>query len=199
MSPSREVILVCEDELSAVVLDRLVKHARPQLKIRFQVTKGSNTSLIADIPKYVRASKHGVPHIVLTDLDSVDCAPEMLRQLKVPKLHGKMLFRIAVREVESWILADQIGFAAFTGLPVAKLHILPDEIGDPKQTLMNLVRRSKKKKLKQDILPAPGSSASKGTFYNDVLGNFARATWNVDRAARSSPSLRKALLRLGSF
>lgn len=181
------------------VLRRLIAHARPQLDVRLPIVTGSNTTLFANMPKYVRASQQGVPHIVLTDLDRNDCAPGLIERLAVTSIPGQMIFRVAVREVESWILADRSGIAGMTGLPLAKLPIEPDLIEDPKQYLLNLVRRCKKSRLKRDVLPEVGSTASKGIFYNDRFGTFARTEWNVDAAAKRSPSLNKALLRLGSF
>ena len=199
MGQGREVVLVCEDALSMAVLRRLVSHARPQLMVRLPIITGSNTALFANMPKYVKASQQGVPHILLTDLDRNECAPGLMGRWDVPSLPGQLLFRVAVHEVESWILADRRGFAEMTGLPLAKLPVDPDRILDPKQYLLNLVRRCRKNRLKRDVLPEQGSSASKGVFYNDRFGEFVGANWNVDNAAKRSPSLSKALLRLGSF
>ncbi|HEX9971235.1 MAG TPA: hypothetical protein VGD14_04115 [bacterium] len=47
------------------------------------------------------------PFLVLTDLDQVECAPILIKEwLPVPK-HPNLLFRVAVREVESWVLAHR--------------------------------------------------------------------------------------------
>ena len=43
-----------------------------------------------------------------------------------------MIFRIAVREVESWIIADKEGIAEFLNVAVANFTDLPDNISDPK-------------------------------------------------------------------
>ncbi|QQR86000.1 MAG: hypothetical protein IPJ76_15540 [Flavobacteriales bacterium] len=196
---SREVVLVCEDALGMAVLRRLISHARPQLVVRLPIVTGSNTTLFTNLPKYVRASQQGVAHIVLTDLDRNDCAPSLIERLAVPSIPGQMIFRVAVREVESWLLADRSGMAGMIGLPVAKLPMEPDLIEDPKQYLLNLVRKCKKTRLKRDVLPELGSSASKGVFYNDRFGSFARTEWNVDAAAKHSQSLNRTLLRLGTF
>ncbi len=199
MAAGREVMLVCEDQLSADILVRMVSHARPQLSIRsVEVTRG-NARIAASIGKYARASQAGVAHIILTDLDRAACPPSLLAEWKVPEVPGYLLFRIAVREVEAWLLADQPGLAKFLGIPAGKISVRPDEVNDPKETLMNLVRRCRNIRLKQDILPETGSSAKKGVFYNERFGHFARKDWNIERAAKMSPSLRKALLRIGGF
>ncbi len=192
-------MLVCEDQLGADMLVRLVSHARPQLSIRsVEVTRG-NTRIAASIGKYARASQAGVAHIILTDLDRVACPPSLIAEWNVPEVPGYLLFRVAVREVESWLLADNTGLAKFLGIPASKISMQPDEVNDPKENLMNLVRRCRNKRLKQDILPETGSTAKKGVFYNERFGRFVRIDWNLERAAKLSPSLNKALLRIGSF
>jgi hypothetical protein len=199
MTKGRPIWLVFEDELSGAILQRLIHVVRPQLVVdRSRVTRG-NAKLFQDIPKYASMSKAGYPHIVLTDLDRSPCPPELLSRWQVPTLPGLMLFRIAVREVESWLLADRTGFSALLGIPLAKVPLDPDALPDPKQALLNLVRRCRRTSLKRDMLPASGSVAPIGPFYNDILMRFVREEWDVDRASKHSPSLRRAVIRLGSF
>jgi len=180
-------------------MQRLVAEVRPQLVIDRSIITHGNARLLAGVAKYAEASRVGIPHIILTDLDNGSCAPELLAQWRVPKLEGLMIFRVAVREVESWILADRKGISQLFGVPLSKVPQRPDECKDPKQNLLNLVRRSRSGKLKKDMLPTIGSSAAIGPLYNDVLVGFARDTWNVEYAAKRSPSLRKAILGLGRF
>jgi len=199
MKAGRPVFLVYEDELSGSVMQRLIAEVRPQLVIDRSIITHGNARLLAGVAKYAAASKAGIPHIVLTDLDRGAWAPKLLEEWSVPKLEGRMLFRIAVREVESRVLADREGVSHLLGVTLAKVPQHPDECDDAKEELLDLVRRSRSGKLKKDMLPAIGSSAGVGPLYNDVLGTFTRTTWSVDRAAKRSPSLRKAILRLGSF
>ena len=199
MSSGRPVFLVYEDELSGAVMERLVSEVRPQLKIDRSIITHGNSRLLAGIAKYVGASKAGIPHIILTDLDRGACAPELLEKWSVPMLEGRMLFRVAVREVESWVMADREGISQLLGVTIAKVPQRPDECNGPKEELLNLVRRCRRGKLKKDLLPAIGSSAGVGPLYNDILGRFTRTAWNIDRAAKRSPSLQKTILRLGVF
>ncbi|RLF63060.1 MAG: hypothetical protein DRN33_04790, partial [Thermoplasmata archaeon] len=56
------------------------------------------------------------PWVVLVDLDhDEECAP-LLRNEWLPQPASKMCFRIAVREVEAWLLADRKGIASFLGV-----------------------------------------------------------------------------------
>lgn len=58
----------------------------------------------------------GMPFLVLADLDDDECAPAKIQAwLSVPR-HHNLIFRIAIHEVESWILADRVGFSKFIGM-----------------------------------------------------------------------------------
>ena len=110
-----------------------------------------------------------------------------------------MLFRVAVREVEAWLLADRDGFANYLNLPLAKTPQHPEQEVDPKQSLLGLVRRCKKRRLVEELVPTNGSSASIGPLYNKRMGEFVRDTWNITRAAENSDSLARAVSRISSF
>jgi hypothetical protein len=199
MNKGRPVWLVFEDELSGALLHRLVREIRPQLTVDRAINTRGNARLLQGVPKYADMSRAGFPHLVLTDQDRSPCPPELLQRWKVPALPGLMLFRIAEREIESWLLADRQAFASLLGIPLAKVPLNPDALDDPKQELLNLVRRSKRSKLRREMLPAHGSAAPIGPGYNDILIGFVQAEWDIQRAAQHSPSLRRTVLRLGSF
>jgi len=106
------------------------------------------------------------------------------------------LFRVAVREVESWLLADREAMARFLHISSAQCPDSPDDIIDPKQALLNLVRKSNNRALKQDILPAKGSMSSVGLGYNARLSDFVWNYWDVNRAVAQSDSLNRAWKRV---
>jgi len=110
-----------------------------------------------------------------------------------------MLFRVAVREVEAWLLADRVGIAKYLNLPLAKTPQHPEHEVDPKQSLINLVRKCKKRRLVEELVPATGSSASVGPLYNTRMGDFVRDIWNIQRAVENSDSLSRAVNRISSF
>jgi hypothetical protein len=111
----------------------------------------------------------------------------------------RLLFRVAVRETESWLLADRYAFAELLGISVANVPDRPDDLNNPKATLLDLVRKSKRRDLKKDILPAPGVSFPVGLGYNDQLSRFVRERWDSRKAAQSSPSLARAVARVAAF
>jgi hypothetical protein len=110
-----------------------------------------------------------------------------------------MLFRVAVRETESWLLGDRDGFANFAAIAVNKVPQYPETLPDPKQALIGLVRRSRKRRLIDELVPPHGSSVSIGPLYNEKLCAFAERSWNIDAASDACPSLRRARQRLAEF
>ena len=63
---------------------------------------------------------------------------------------------MVVRELESWLLADAAGLAAYLGLPRAVVPSQPESVGDPKLALVNLARRSRRTRLRDSIVPYQG-------------------------------------------
>lgn len=105
------------------------------------------------------------------------------------------MFRVAVREIESWLLADHQAMRSLLGQKAGKLPEAPDDLPDPKQTLLSLAQRAKRD-VREDIVANRGSVASQGLGYNARLGQVIRQAWEPARAADRSPSLVKARARL---
>lgn len=198
ISMSRDVLLVVEDELSGFVLRKLVEELGNGLSVHSVQIMGGFGKIQTGIQRFKNAS-NVTPHIVLTDLDTRVCAPRLLKDWGVDSVTKNMLFRVAVREVEAWLLADREGVAQYLNLPLAKMPQHPDIENDPKQTFISLVHRCKKRRLVEELVPATGSSASIGPLYNTRMGAFVRDSWNIQRAAANSDSLSRAVLRISSF
>lgn len=198
MPSSLEIALVVEDVLSLALMEKILEHTgRGYSVLRPLVERGAG-NIRKSINKYINASR-AMPHVVLTDLDQIRCAPLLRQQWGVAELPKTMLFRVAVRESEAWVLADRTGFADFASLPVNKVPAVPEALVDPKQELVNLVRRSRNKRLAAELVPAQGSAVSIGPLYNERLGQFVRELWDVDAAMENSPSLKRAVIRLRTF
>ena len=71
-----------------------------------------NGKIKRHIDGYNKASKFGY-YFVITDLDNNDCAPSLIREWLPLKPNNQLFFRVAVREIESWLLADRENFANF--------------------------------------------------------------------------------------
>lgn len=190
------IALATEDELSEEIGKRLVAETGNRLRVHQVFRKQGFGYLKSNLQKFREVSSQ-MPLILLTDLDRAACAPSLLKDwLKGQVLPPHFLFRVAVRETESWLLADREAVAAFLGLAIKLLPEAPDALPDTKVELLKLVRRSKKRDLKQDLLPKSGSTAPIGLGYNTVLGDFIRAQWSGERAAHHSPSLAQARIRI---
>jgi hypothetical protein len=71
--------------------------------------------------------------LVLRDLDTdALCAPDLVHRM-LPDGAANMRFRIAVKAVESWLMADLEGFSHFIGVPRSIVPINSEGIADPKR------------------------------------------------------------------
>jgi hypothetical protein len=192
------VVLAVEDELSGMVLRRLLAESNRGFVVDRLVVERGFGQLKVGIPKY-RSASRSLPHIVLTDLDRYACPSELLADWRATRLPPSMLLRIAVREVEAWLLADRAGIASFLHVPKAKVPSDPETIADPKQMLVNLARKSRRRRLAEEIAPCAGSAAPIGPMYNSHLSEFASTGWNVVSARISAPSLDRAMSRIAQF
>ena len=195
MSSSTSIIVVFEDDLSGAVLRKILPDKYTYIWIR-----GRGSGYIKkNISEYNRTAKT-VPVLVLTDLDRKECAPTLIEDwLPFHRHNPELLFRVAVREVESWVLADRGSFAKFLGIERTSIQVKVDEIDDPKEYLINLVRRSNKRELREAIVPGKGSEADHGPDYNGSLTQFIREYWDIQEAMCNSPSLKRAIKAVENF
>ena len=193
------VVVVVEDDLSEAVMRRLIVEANQSLKIDRIINERGNQMIRVGMQEKYPSASHVIPHIILTDLDQIACAPTLINFWHANNSPSRLLFRVAVRETESWLLADRHGVAGFLAVPVARIPANPETLPDPKRVLINLARRSRKLRLAQEIVPAPGSAAPIGPFYNARLSEFVASSWNVDEARRTAPSFNRAFERVAEF
>jgi hypothetical protein len=134
------------------------------------------------------------PWLILRDLDDADCAPTLVKEL-LPHPSDLMLLRVAVREVESWLLADAASFADYFHVREASVPMEPDTLPQPKRAVLDLVRRSATKSIRDAMLPHR-PKAKVGPGYSAKLMEFIRDHWRVEVAIKSSPSLKKCVTAL---
>ena len=133
------------------------------------------------------------PWLVLRDLDrDAHCAPELLMTL-LPSPAALMRYRIAVRSVEAWLLADSERIGSFLRIPKARIPADPETLTDAKQTFVNLARVSESQEIREDLLPSSGTTARVGPAYSARLIEFATKNWRPRLAARRSQSLRRCI------
>jgi len=148
------------------------------------------------INAYNNAAQHG-HYFVIVDLDNdYECAPSLIQDwLPLNKQISNFLFRIAVHEIESWLLADRDNFAVYFSISRELIPLKPDNQTDPKHTIISLAKRSRKKVIREDIVPID-DYASIGPGYNIQFQYFIENIWDIDSARKNSPSLDKTIKSL---
>lgn len=186
--------LVYEDDLSEAVMTKLIIHFGDKFCIHNTYSGHGFGYLKANIKGFNQSSLVN-PCFMLTDLDNYDCPPELINDWMNFEPNPHFIFRIAVREVESWLLADIEGMAAFLRVSAANFPREPEKENDPKKTLIKLAGRSRIRRIKEDILPI-NENAIIGPNYNGCLAKFVFEHWNIESALKKSESLKKALKSL---
>ncbi len=195
-----------EDAPSAAVAQKLVanRNARSDHRLVFRdgfpaVTEGYG-AIKSKCKAFLKMARAGNHTFIITDLDTAECACVLIRDwFAIPQgdpvdLPSQCIFRVAVREVESWIIADNAAWAEYIGIAAANFSMHPDRLDDPKKHLLNAIRRKGRKKVHREMLPH--GSAHIGPRYNEVLCDFVDSSWEPERAAENSPSLARALKAL---
>ena len=192
------VILAVEDLLGEVVAQELLKRSGRKFAPCNCLGHKGFGYLKKNIGQFNKSAK-GIPILVLADLDRGECAPLLIADwLKHPK-HNNLIFRVAVREIESWLLADRDSIAKFLGIRVIDIPLNPDEIIDPKAVVINLAAKSRKRNVRRAIVPARKSTAKIGPDYNGILSLFVQNDWSVNDAIKHSPSLSRAYEAIKAF
>ncbi len=154
--------------------------------------KNGKRTLQQRIRGYNAAARHA-PWIVLVDLDSDhDCAPP-LRASWLPQLAPHLCFRVAVRAVEAWLLADAERVAAFLAVARGTVPADPEALDNPKAAMVALARASRRKEVREDMVPQDGSGRRVGPAYASRLIEFAASSWRPEVAAQRADSLRRAI------
>jgi hypothetical protein len=165
------------------------------IKIDAIYGKNGKQNLRSRIHSYNQAAEH-YPWLVLVDLDQEDpCAPD-LRSAWLPHPARYMCFRIAVKQVEAWLMADRETLAAYLKINASALPPYPDEEPHAKKKLVELARRSRSRAIRQALVPREGSGRSEGPGYASRLIEYVTEHWRPEVAAQHSDSLHRCLYRL---
>lgn len=189
--------LVYEDDLSEAVMTKLLMYSSENFCIHNSYSGHGFGYLKSNIKGFNQASKV-LPHFMLTDLDNFECPLELIHEWIDFPLHPDFVFRIAVREVEAWLLADIEGLARFFKISEANFPHQPENENDPKQKLIQVAKRSRIRSIKEDIVPI-NENAAIGPNYNSRMTEFVNNVWNIESAIKRSKSLEKALTKLKNF
>ena len=186
------IVLATEDALSeAVGLRLLGEHEILVRSTPMMLRKGGFGYLRSRMDNWRQMAQHQMV-MLLTDLDRVACPilllEDWLGENRV--CPDNLIFRIAEREVESWLLADHEAFTQLMGKNV-KLPEAPDALPDPKQFLLEQAKKASRD-IREDLVSKKGAMARQGLGYNARLVAWVKTEWCPQRAAGRSPSLERA-------
>lgn len=203
----REVYIVAEDEVTVSVLKRLVNDYTRNLVVKGvrPARGGKLKSMIASFNKLSVTN----PIILLSDLDTEDCAPLAKAKLLKNELQNPdFIINIAVDEAEAWLYADRDGMASYFKIAKAEIPessvqkmggMMPRlEVNVPIKTSLhlttNLIKKSSDKALVQKVMSR--DSRSKGPLYNSAIIPFIENIWNPENARAGSYSLDGTIKRI---
>ena len=196
MKPPIPINLAVEDDLSEQLLRRLLRERPVPYAIGPVFKQGGFGYLKKQTPAFNNSAK-ACPILLLTDLDQRPCAPELILDwLKQPK-HPDFLLRVAVREVEAWLLASDASLRDYLGIRRSVAFPDPEALSDPKIELLKLAEESPRRDIREAIVRRDtGNNLRQGPAYNSTLSFFVDQTWSPELAASKCPSFASVLKSL---
>ncbi len=193
------ITLGVEDALSESVASRLIAEYVSGAEIVSTMGLTGYDYLRQNIGKFNQIARYKGPVLVLTDLDRPEsCPAELLREWTGDlRIYPSLLIRVAVLEIESWIMADRRAFTEWLGIAQSRASRRPEELPDPKRDLIEMALRSRKRDLRAGLVRIyPDGLHERGPDYNVLLGNFVAELWNPEVARSNAPSLDRAISRI---
>jgi len=192
LSVDTPVSYAVEGSVDAAAVRKLLRELR--LIAGTEYIRNGKAGLDASLAGYNSAARFS-PWIVLRDLDKDAPCASRLRGNLLPHEAEYLFLRIAVRAVESWLMADGEAIATFLHVSPSRIPKAPDLEEHPKTTIVNLARHSRRRVIREGMVPRIGSGISVGPEYTGMLVEFAEQQWSPTRAAKfgRSPSLTRSL------
>jgi hypothetical protein len=154
--------------------------------------KHGKSALRRRIAGYNNAARR-CPWLVLVDLDrEFNCAPLLCEDWLPSGAAAQLCFRVAIRAVEAWLMADAETLAKFLGVARSKIPRGPEGSGDPKADMVNLARSSRRREIRDDIVPRPEGGRQVGAAYSSRLIEYVAFHWRPEVASQRAESLLRA-------
>lgn len=196
MATRFSVSIAVEGDVDQAALAKLLRTVEIDVDRAF-VQEGKDR-LRENVPRYNKAAEFH-PWVVLVDLNTeAECAPA-LRDSWLPQPSAGMQFRIAVRAVEAWLMADRSAMGRFLRVANNRIPEYPERDEKPNGTLVQIARSSPSRGVREDMVPREGSSARQGPGYTGRLIEFIEKHWNPRRASSCAASLKRAMESLGQW
>lgn len=149
---------------------------------------------------HIRQKLHGFkaigrfqPCVILVDLDrECDCAAALRAKWAIGNAPG-VCFRVAVQAMEAWLLADRENIASFLSVAQSRVPRSPESLDNPKESLVSLAQRSRRRSIREGMPPQPRSGRRVGPHYTQMITEFIDDVWNHAAAKRRSESLSRAI------
>jgi hypothetical protein len=184
------VNILVEGSTDEPIAKRIIKHVG--LEVGTVYGKKGKAHLLERLSNYNKAAQIA-PWLVIVDLDMDTQCPSEAVGIWLPKPARGMRFRIAVQAIEAWLMADRESMAEFLGVALSRIQHDIDSDRAPKQTLINIARRSRKRNILEDLVPRQMSGAKVGPLYVPRITEFVENIWRPDVAASESKSLQHCL------
>lgn len=179
-----------EGPVDEVVVRRLIEYAGGQAGPVYG--KKGKPHLRKKIKGYNNAARNA-PWLVLVDLDQdAECAPP-LRPAWLANPSPFLCFRVAVRQVEAWLMADAESLANYLCVARQAIPVAPETLTNAKIEMINLARRSRRSAVRYDMVPREGSGRTEGPAYASRMIEYVQRHWRPEVAARRADSLRRAI------
>lgn len=191
MRDSILIRLAVEDALSEAILRRVLAERPVQYVVGAVHGKGGAGYLKKQTKAFNRAASV-YPFVLLTDLDDHECPPGLVSEWLAGRPKSRtFLFRVAVREVESWLLADLASLRSFLHARGSRGIQAPEDLLDPKQELLRIAASGRVTQKREALVWRDDRSGQlrQGPDYNGTLAQFVSESWNVATARSLCPSL----------
>ena len=187
--------VVAEGKIDTLVVKKIF--IETDIKLRVSYSCQGKPDFKRKIKNYNNAAQH-LPFFALCDLDRDECAPSTRSEM-LSNISSLMCFRIAVRAIEAWLMADREAFAESFSVVQARIPREPDIIDNPKTELINIARKSGRAKIREGIPPSPEGGRRVGSEYTIIMTEFINSHWSPKRACKNSDSLASAWRRCERF
>jgi hypothetical protein len=184
-----------EGMIDEAVVKRLLDLVNGRLVTTFG--KNGKDRILRQMQNYNNAARYS-PWVILIDLDDTECAP-MLSDEYLPVPSPYMCFNVAVRETESWLMADRERISHFLSVAVSRIPKDCESLENPKEKLVEIAGHSRRREIREDMVPRVDSGVRIGPAYNSRLVEFASDVekgWRPQVAAESSASLNRCIRHL---
>lgn len=193
------ITCVGEGPLDHAILTRLIRSKGGEIG-RMHGGEGK-PPILRNLDGYNVAARHSL-WLVMVDLNGdYRCAPEARTDWMVNPA-DTMCFVVAVRQVEAWLLADAERISRFLSVSRSRIPRQPEQLQRPKRDIVQLARRSRSRRIREDLVPRQRSGREVGSAYTSRLIDFVEDLeqgWRPYVAAESAPSLARCLTRLNGM